>query len=159
MKFFDYINKRQYEILFESPLITIKRAIIGLTHFSVLDPIFVYYYNDHRGYDKQPVFIESQTHKKWIPYRIIYTLFIYFVCFFGLIYLLKQKNYQLLLLLVLSILYYTILLGWKGQTRLFVPNLIYLSFFFGNGLVLLMNLLKKNKKNNLIKIRFKNSYK
>ena len=31
-----------------------------------------------------------------------------------------------------------------GRPRLNVPNLIYLSFFFGNGLVLLMNLLKKN---------------
>ena len=144
IKFYDYINKRQYEILLESPLITIKRTIMGLAHFSVLDPIFVYYYNDYRGYGKEPQFSSSQTHQKWIPYRIIYTLSIYFVCFFGLIYLFKQKNYQLLLLLVLSILYYTILLGWKGQTRLFVPNLIYLSFFFGNGMVLLTNLLKKN---------------
>jgi len=48
-----------------------------------------------------------------------------------------------LLLLTLSILYYTIILGWTGMTRLFVPNLIYLSFFFGNGLVLLINQLKK----------------
>jgi len=28
--------------------------------------------------------------------------------------------------------------------RIYTPSLIYLSFFFGNGLVLLMNLLKKN---------------
>ena len=32
------------------------------------------------------------------------------------------------------------------MTRLYVPSLIYLSFFFGNGLVLLMNLLKKNER-------------
>ena len=140
------MNKRQYKILFENPLATTKLAIIGVIHFAVLNPIHNYYYNEHRGQNKKPVFVKSKTHKNWIPYRIIYTLLIYFVCFFGLIYFFKQKNYQLLLLLVLSILYYTILFGWYGMTRLFVPNLIYLSFFFGNGLVLLINLLKKSER-------------
>jgi hypothetical protein len=144
IKFYDHLNKRQYEIIFENPLIAVKQAIIRLIHFSVLDPIHNYYYNEYRGQNKKPAFIKSKTHKIWIPYRIVYTLLIYFVCFFGLIHFLKQKNYQLLLLLLLSIFYYIILLGWTGTTRLFVPNLIYLSFFFGNGLVLLMNLLKKN---------------
>jgi|ETNmetMinimDraft_20_1059909.scaffolds.fasta_scaffold19397_1 hypothetical protein len=143
IKFYDYMNKRQYEIIFENPLIAAKKAIKKAIHFVILDPIHNYYYNEHRGQNKKPAFIKSKTHKKWIPYRIVYTLLIYFVCFFGLIYFLKQKKYQLLLLLTLSILYYTIILGWTGMTRLFVPNLIYLSFFFGNGLVLLINQLKK----------------
>ncbi len=142
------MNKRQYKIIFENPLIATKLAIIRVMHFVVLDPTHNYYYNEHRGQNKKPVFIKSKTHKNWIPFRIIYTLLIYFVCFFGLIYFFKQKNYQLLLLLVLSILYYTILFGWHGMTRLFVPSLIYLSFFFGNGLVLLINLIKKNEKIN-----------
>jgi len=146
IKFYDYINKRQFKIVFENPLEATKLAIIRVMHFVVLDPTHNYYYNEHRGQNKKPVFIKSKTHKNWIPFRIIYTLLIYFVCFFGLIYFFKQKNYQLLLLLILSILYYTILFGWIGMTRLFVPSLIYLSFFFGNGLVLLMNLLKKNER-------------
>jgi len=148
MKLYDYMNKRQYKIVFENPLAATKLAITRVMHFVVLDPTHNYYYNEHRGQNKKPVFIKSKTHKNWIPFRIIYTLLIYFVCFFGLIYFFKQKNYQLLLLLVLSILYYTILFGWHGMTRLFVPSLIYLSFFFGNGLVLLINLIKKNEKIN-----------
>jgi len=143
IKFYDYMNKRQYKIIFENPLITIKLAIKRAIHFVVLDPTHNYYYNEHRGQNKRPAFIKSKTHKNWIPYRIIYTLLIYFVCFVGLIYFLKQKNYQLLLLLTLSILYYIILFGWMGMPRLFVPILIYLSFFFGNGFVLLINQLKK----------------
>ena len=143
IKFYDYINKRQYKIIFENPLIATKLVIKKTFHFIVLDPTHNYYYNEHRGQNKKPVFIKSKTHKKWIPYRIIYTLLIYFVCFFGLIYFFKQKNYQLLLLLLLSILYYIILFGWSGITRVYVPSLIYLSFFFGNGLVLLMNLPKR----------------
>jgi len=143
IKFYNYINKRQFKIVFENPLITTKLAIIRAIHFIVLNPTHNYYYNEHRGQKKKPEFIKSKTHKKWIPYRIIYTLLIYFVCFFGLIYFFKHKNYQLLLLLLLSILYYIILFGWSGITRVYVPSLIYLSFFFGNGLVLLMNLPKK----------------
>jgi 4-amino-4-deoxy-L-arabinose transferase-like glycosyltransferase len=146
IKLYDYMNKRQYKIIFENPLIATKLAIAKVIHFVVLDPTHNYYYNEHRGQNKIPVFIKSKTHKNWIPYRIIYTLLIYFVCFFGLIYFFKQKSYQLLLLLVLSILYYTILFGWSGMTRLYVPSLIYLSFFFGNGLVLLINFIKKNEK-------------
>ena len=148
IKFYDYMNKRQYEIIFENPLAATKLAIKRTFHFIVLDPTHNYYYNEHRGQDKKPEFIKSQTHKNWIPYRIIYTLLIYFVCFFGLIYFFKQKNYQLLLLLLLSIFYYIILFGWYGVTRVYVPSLIYLSFFFGNGLVLLINLIKKNEKIN-----------
>ena len=128
----------------KNPLAATKLVINKTFHFIVLDPTHNYYYNEHRGQNKMPAFIKSKTHKKWIPYRIIYTLLIYFVCLFGLIYFFKQKNYQLLLLLLLSILYYIILFGWTGVTRVYVPSLIYLSFFFGNGLVLLMNLLKKN---------------
>ena len=109
IKFYDYMNKRQYEIIFENPLIATKQAIKKAIHFVVLDPTHNYYYNEHRGQNKKPAFIKSKTHKNWIPYRIIYTLLIYFVCFFGLIYFFKQKNYQLLLLLLLSIFYYIIL--------------------------------------------------
>jgi hypothetical protein len=146
--FYNYINKRQYEIIFKNPLLATKLAIKRTFHFIVLDPTHNYYYNEHRGQNKNPPFIKSQIHKNWIPYRIIYTLLIYFVCFFGLIYFFKQKNYQLLLLLLLSIFYYIILFGWYGVTRIYVPSLIYLSFFFGNGLVLLMNLIKKKEKIN-----------
>jgi len=143
IKFYNYLNKRQYEIILKNPLITVKRTIIAMSHFIILNPTHNYYYNEHRGKGKEPVFIKSQTHKNWVPYRIIYSLLIYFICFFGLIYFLKQKNYRLLLLLTLSILYYIIVLGWTGMTRLYVPSVIYLSLFFGNGLVLLMNLLKR----------------
>ena len=146
IKFYDYMNKRQYEIIFKNPLVATKLAIKRTFHFIVLDPTHNYYYNEYRGQNKKPAFIKSQIHKIWIPYRIIYTLLIYFVCFFGLIYFFKQKNYQLLLLLLLSIFYYIILFGWYGVTRIYVPSLIYFSFFFGNGLVLLINLIKKNEK-------------
>jgi hypothetical protein len=144
----EYMNKRQYEIIFNNPLLATKLAIKRTFHFIVLDPTHNYYYNEHRGQNKNPPFIKSQIHKNWIPYRIIYTLLIYFVCFFGLIYFFKQKNYQLLLLLLLSIFYYIILFGWYGVTRIYVPSLIYLSFFFGNGLVLLINFIKKKEKIN-----------
>ena len=63
IKFYDYTNKRQYEILIENPLVATKQIIKGTIHFSVLNPIHNYYYNEHRGLDKKPAFIKSKTHK------------------------------------------------------------------------------------------------
>ena len=38
IKFYDYINKRQFKIIFENPLDATKLAIIRVMHFVVLDP-------------------------------------------------------------------------------------------------------------------------
>ena len=64
IKLYDYMNKRQYKIVFENPLIATKQAIKRAIHFVVLDPTHNYYYNEHRGQNKKPAFIESKTHKK-----------------------------------------------------------------------------------------------
>ena len=53
-----------------------------------------------------------------------------------------KKNPKVTLLLLSSVLYYYVLLGWYGKTRLFVPNLIYISIFFGNGLNMIINKIK-----------------
>ena len=52
IKFYNYINKRQFKIVFENPLITTKLAIIRAIHFIVLNPTHNYYYNEHRGQKK-----------------------------------------------------------------------------------------------------------
>ena len=36
-------------------------------------------------------------------------------------------------------LYPIFILGWMGANRYFVPSLIYLSFFFGNGMTYILN--------------------
>lgn len=146
-KYFDYLNYRQFEILFKNPILTLKKTIENTLHFVILNPTYNHYYNAYRGKKNTKVnFINSETHKKFIPIRITYSLIIYFLSFLGFIYLFKKKNFYELSLITLSILYYILLFGWYGKTRLFVPSLIYLSVFFGLGLDVFITYLK-NKKN------------
>jgi hypothetical protein len=145
IRFYNYLNLRQYQILLEHPVETTKRLIKQILHFSVFDPVHNYYYNEHRGKGKLPVFVESETHHKWVPYRIVYSFFIYIISFIGLIYFISKKNYIFLSLLILSILYNIIVLGWIGWPRFVAPNLIYLSFLFGNGIVIILNYFNKKR--------------
>ena len=146
-KFYDYISHRQYEILLDSPLITIKHIIKATMHFLVLDPTFNYYYNTYRGLDPEAVeFFLSKTHKNLIPFRISYTLIVYFFCFMGAVALYKKKKFYEFYLITLSVLYHVVLFGWYGKTRIFVPSLIYLSIFFGIGVDLLLNKFKQKIK-------------
>lgn len=148
-KYYNYLNKRAYEIIYENPLIVFKKVINGFLHFSVLNPFFVYFdYEFYKNYSSPEIgdFVFSEKHKQTVPLRIIYSIFIYLISFVGLIICFK-KHPKISLLLLLSIFYYYVLLGWYGKTRLFVPSLIYMSFFFGYGVSLILNLIKKKFNN------------
>ncbi len=148
IKFWSYLNKRAYEILIENPIITIKRVIGGFIHFSVLNPFFVYFdYEFFKDYPSAVIgdFSFSEKHKELILSRLIYSTLIYSICLLGLLELFK-KNLKLTLLLLFSIIYYYIILGWYGKTRLFTPNLIYLSIFFGYGFEKIIKLIKVKTK-------------
>ncbi len=143
-KYFDYLNQRQFEILFDNPIITSKKIIEKTLHLIVLNPTFNYFYNEYRGKQEGKVsFVYTETHKKLIPFRIFYTLIIYLFSLLGFIYLFRNKKYYELCLISLSILYYIGLFGWYGKTRLYVPALIYLSVFFGIGVEMFINNFKK----------------
>lgn len=152
IKFYNYISNRNKEILLDNPIEVVKRAFKGTIHFSVLNPFFVYYdFEYFKNYSSQVIgdFYFSDKHKELIPYRIFYSLIIFIIVAFGVLKLLKQ-NLKLTILCLLSIIYYYILLGWYGKTRLFVPTLIYFSIFFGTGLDFLITKIKlfsQKKKN------------
>lgn len=144
IKFYGYLNKRSYEILFDNPIITFKNIITGFIHFSILNPFFIYSDNEYyKDYSSSIIgdFVFSEKHKNYIPIRVFYTFLIYLICFIGFVDCIK-KNTKLTMLLVFSILYYYLILGWYGKTRLFTPCLIYLSVFFGYGLNIIFNKLK-----------------
>ena len=149
IKFYGYINKRSYEILFDNPIITFKKVISGFIHFSILNPFFIYSDNEYyKDYSSSIIgdFVFSEKHKNYIPIRMLYTFLLYLICFIGFIDCMK-KNTKLSILLVISILYYYLILGWYGKTRLFTPCLIYLSIFFGYGLNSILNRFKIYKGN------------
>jgi len=142
LKFYNKLNSRQYEILLDNPILTLKAIVINTLHLIVLNPVHNHYYNESRGKNKIE-FYKTDKQKEFIPYRIIYTLIIYSFCFIGFISLYQKKKFYELSLVTLSVLYYVVLFGWYGKTRLHVPSLIYLSVFFGVGLDSFLNYFKK----------------
>ncbi len=134
LSLYKFQQKEAFKIIIQNPINSLIAISKKTLHFLVLDPLtHVYYF--HRQ-DDDILFYESENHKKWILPRIIYSIFIYFVCLLGLIFFYKnRKNRTLLYYLLLSILYFTAVQSWYGGTRYFAPIIIYLSFFFSHGLI------------------------
>ncbi len=144
LKFYNYQKKEARKIILRNPLASTEVILKKTTHFLIIDPLtHVYYF--HRWNSDEQLFYKSNEHKKWIIPRIIYSIIIYFVCFYGAISLFNNKSNRIFFsFLILSIFYFSLVQSWYGGTRYFAPLLIYLSFFFSSGLIDLKNKFFKN---------------
>ena len=138
IKFDNFISLRTVDYILKNPSNFISFGLKKSLHIILLNPFHIY--SDH-NFPSGEVYYRTEEHDKLIPYRVVYSLLIYLICFYGLVVLLKNKSYKLLFFLFFSSLYFFGLVSWHGNTRYFVPVMIYLSFFFGFGLE---SLIKKN---------------
>ena len=140
VEFCNYVKSRTIKLLLDNPYISLKHILYNSFHILLLNPFHIY--SDHHFVSGE-VYYRSSTHKKLIPLRIVYTSIIFIISLFGFIKLLRNKNKDLLILIVLSSVYFFTTISWHGNTRYFAPVLIYLSVFFGNGSVLIIDFLNK----------------
>ena len=145
LKYYDYLQKKSFKLIIENPIICAKYVLNKTLHFAVLDPLRHVHFFFKYEYKGKPEtrYYKSKTQKNLIPYRIVYSILIYIVCFLGLLHLIKNNNKNHLLIVILSVLYFAAMTSWMGSTRYLTPCLIYLSIFFGNGLSFLTNFKKK----------------
>ena len=136
IKYYDYIQKTALDIIINNPLITAEYVFKQSLHMLVLNPVYVKYFYQFEG--RGGKYLKSETHKKWIPIRIIYSVIIYLVVFWGIINSLKNMKKEIIFLLIVSSAYILAILGWMGTPRHFVPALIFLSIFFGNGMAAIL---------------------
>ena len=136
IKYYDYIQKTALDIIINNPLITAEYVFKQSLHMLVLNPVYVKYFYQFEG--RGGKYLKSETHKKWIPIRIIYSVIIYLVVFWGIINSLKNMKKEIIFLLIVSSAYILAILGWMGIPRHFVPALIFLSIFFGNGMAAIL---------------------
>jgi len=141
-KYYDYLQKKALKIIITNPFISIQYVFKQSLHTLVLNPVYIKYLYQFEG--RGGKYLKSETHKKWIPVRIIYSVIIYFVVFWGIIYSLKHTKKEIVFLLMISVAYIIVSLGWMGIPRYFVPALIFLSIFFGNGMAAILNSNKLN---------------
>ena len=137
IKYNDHLQKTALKIIFANPFISIERFFKQSLHHLVLNPVHIKYFYQFEG--RGGKYFKSETHKKWIPIRIIYSVIIYLVVFWGMIYSLKHMKKEIIFLLLISVAYIILALGWLGIPRHFVPALIFLSIFFGNGMAAILN--------------------
>ena len=64
--------------------------------------------------------------------------------------MIKAKENKMMLYLLISAVYFFIILSWHGNNRYFTPVLIYASLFFGYGFSSILNFLDKALKSNKI---------
>ena len=146
-KICDYFDKRSKKIVIENPFETLKYVARNSLSFALLNPFHIY--SDHK-FQSGEMYYKSDLHQSLLPYRVIYTLLIYFICFVGLIKMIKAKENKMMLYLLISAVYFFIILSWHGNNRYFTPVLIYASLFFGYGFSSILNFLDKALKSNKI---------
>jgi hypothetical protein len=101
-KYHDHLQKTALKIIITNPFISIKRVFKQSLHHLVLNPVHIKYFYQ---FESGGVYHKSETHKKWIPIRIIYSVIIYLVVFWGMIYSLKHMKKEIIFLCLISVAY------------------------------------------------------
>ena len=136
VKLDNFLAERSIDYLFDNVYDFSKFILKKSLHTILLNPFHIY--SDHH-FNSGEYYYTSETHKKLLPARIIYSILIYILCIIGLIELYKQKKYKDI---SLFIVFYIFMVLFRGNTRYFVPCLIYLSIF-SYGSVKLISFFKK----------------
>ena len=141
MKLADYEHNYFKKSLTENPIGFIKIHIWKSLQGLILNPFETK--NSYKNDKGVPKYWEKYHYLYF--YKIPYALLIYLICFIGLLAALKNNEKNLSILILLIVGYYVSILGWVGTSRYMVPNLIFLSIFFGFGLNSLVKYFLKKK--------------
>ena len=144
LKYYNYLQYSALDIIVKNPLSTFKFLFKKNLHTLVLNPFFVKNYHKFDTVRGKQAYYKSETHTKEIPYRIVYTVVLYIIMLIGIFDSFKNIDRILIIFIIILTLYPVFILGWMGANRYFVPSLIYLSIFFGNGITSILD--KKNFK-------------
>ena len=140
LRYFNYLQYSSLSTIIKNPLSTVKFLFEKNLHTLTLNPFFIK--NFYKFDIMNHLHYKSETHKSEIIYRIIYTVILYIVMLIGIFHSFKNINKIFISTLLLLAIYPIFVLGWMGANRYFVPSLIYLSVFFGNGMVSILNIKK-----------------
>ena len=140
VKFDDFFFKRTFKYIFENPIDFAMHITKKSIHITLLNPFHIYSDNKFKSGE---IYYTSEKHDQLVPYRIFYTFVIYLICCIGLIVIIKEKNYKLLFFIISSLFFFFAPISWIGNTRNFVPCLIFIAFLFSFGLTKILEIKKK----------------
>jgi len=144
----NFMRNLSIQYLLNNPLETIQVMIRKSLHALNFNPfeIYSFYKYEYKSVDHKLRYYKSDEHKKLLIVRIIYSLIVYSICILGFFIMFKKKElFNIQVFLTLSFLYYLTLGGWHGNPRYLSVNIIFISVFFGFGLIKLKEILKLKK--------------
>jgi len=144
IKYYNYLQRYTFKILLKHPIITSKYIIWRTLQTGILNPIYVPEFFKFENAKKPPYYLKDNYKKINLPIRIIYSTLLYSIVVFGFFTSRKIIKTEHYVLLTLSSLYMIGMLGWANNSRYFVPILIYLSIFFGNGMARIIEIKNSN---------------
>ena len=128
-----YNEKRNTSIktISDNKIIFIKIILKNYFHSLLLNPTQVYF---SAKYQKWHDYKNSSDHKFWLKIRLVITPLFFSLFLFGLILSVRTLNFQLNIFLFFSILYFFFTSCWLGNTRYFIPSVMFMSIYFSLSL-------------------------
>ena len=148
-KFYKFKQSEALKKILENKLFVIKIYFKKTLHHLLLNPVQTFYWHEYNKNDYKIEYHLSKDKEKWLTFRFFYSFLIFSTIFFGLIRILKFSiNLKFHFLILVCVIYYSIMLGWVGNTRYFMPSMIFLSLFFGQGIIAIEKLFNQYIKKN-----------
>ena len=142
-----YQQKKALEVMLNNKITAIQIYLKNTIIHTIINPLQTFYWHKYnqKKYSKTEFHLSEESHKYFI-YKIFHSTLFYIVIFMGILEIIKNNDkFKFHLLISFLILYLMFMLGWVGNSRYFMPSIIFLSIFFGHGFNFFINLI--NKKN------------
>ena len=135
---------KAFRLISEYPIESFKEYLISCVHFFSLKPNEIHFlFENNISYNNN--FYLSEKFQKEKLLKFFYSILIYLISFFGLLFFIINKLFHSLFILICSILYFSIPVVWHTQSSYLGSILIYLSIFFSAGLLQIRNMFKNKK--------------
>jgi len=135
LSYYKYQKKYAINLIFKYPLVFVKYTTWKSIQTAMMNPLYVLHYF-HWESERDKRFYLTKNYKKiWWPINITYSLFLYILILIGFIKSFNILDKKLNYLFITSSLYMFFMAAWVGHDRYMLPSLIYLSIYFGIGVM------------------------
>jgi hypothetical protein len=144
IKFYDEIRNNSLKIISNNKIIFFKIILKKYAHSLLLNTNQVYFAAKYKTWYE---FKNSPEHNFWLKVRFVITPIFFSLFILGLIFSLRKISFKINILLFFSILYFFFTSCWLGNTRYFIPSIMFMSIYFSLTLNKIYELITTKKLN------------
>ena len=144
IQFYNEIQSNSIKTITDNKIIFFKIILKKYAHSLLLNPNQVYFAAKYKTWYE---FKNSPEHKFWLKVRFVITPIFFSLFILGLIFSLRKINFKINTLLFFSILYFFFTSCWLGNTRYFIPSIMFMSIYFSLALNKIYELITTKKLN------------